>query len=152
MPLPNATRWNSWLKFAFYVSDYLEYILGFYLEEKQYEKNDSVETINNIFENSNNNGLVEIYLVFLKSYGSEFINHLDFFQKESDPIFPLIEGRIEQLELFLNNGLTNTNYRKPVIDIIQKFNMDPLVFNEVFQTSFEIAKQKFDNHFLYHPS
>lgn len=107
MPLPNATRWNFWLKFAYYVSDYLEYIRGFYLEEKQYEKNKSVETINNIFENSNNNSLVEIYLIFLKSYGFEFTNQLDFFQKESKPVFPLIEGRIEQLELFLSNNITN---------------------------------------------
>ncbi|CAG8704205.1 17216_t:CDS:1, partial [Cetraspora pellucida] len=45
MPLPNATRWNSWLEMAFYIHDYLEYVRGFYIEEKGIEASKPINSI-----------------------------------------------------------------------------------------------------------
>lgn len=104
MPLPVATRWCSWFEMAFYVYKYLDYIRRFYEEEQQVETSEVVNNIVAIFTSSNENRLVEVYLAFIYQYAPQFISAIKFFQKESDPVFPFIEERIVQLEVFLNNG------------------------------------------------
>ena len=57
MPLPNATRWNSWFKMAFYVYEYIDYIRGFYKEEQDKESSETIDNIVSIFSDKNANGL-----------------------------------------------------------------------------------------------
>ncbi|CAG8843581.1 21946_t:CDS:1, partial [Racocetra persica] len=110
MPLPNMTRWNSWLKMVIYVYDYLEYIKGFYLEEHKSESNETIKDIISVFNDRNENELIEIYLAFIRFYSCQFMLDTDFFQKEREPIFSLIELRIQQLKVFLMDGMTATHF------------------------------------------
>lgn len=152
MPLPNATRWNSWFKMAFYVSDYLDYIRGFYHEEQELETSEAIDNIMSIFSNNNTNGLVELYLIFIRYHAPQFISHIEFFQKECDPVFPFIEGRIQQLENFLNNGRTATNFGHEIDTALTKLNSDFSLFQPIFQSTFQAAYTKFTIHFSNHPS
>ena len=78
-----------------------------------WEKNDSNETIENlvkIFNDTTNNGCVQIYLSFIKIYAQKFINDLNFFQQENLPLFPFVEGRLEQLGVYIDNGKSMENF------------------------------------------
>lgn len=116
MPLPNMTRWNSWFKIVIYIYDYLDYIRGFYREEKELNSNKTIENIVSVFNDNNENGLTEIYLAFIHYHSRQFILDTKFFQKEKEPYFPLIEAQIEQLEAFLTEGMTTTNFAVRIFD------------------------------------
>ena len=98
VPLPVATRWNSWFKMAFYVNDHYQLLRNFYLEEQKNDSNETIEKLVEIFNDSTKNGCIQIYLSFIKIHAQKFINDLNFFQQENLPLFPFIEGRLEQLD------------------------------------------------------
>lgn len=152
MPLPNATRWNSWFQMAIYVCDYLEFIRGFYCEEEKSKSNESIKNIMSIFNDRNMNGLVEIYLTFIRYHSRQFLLDTEFFQKERDPIFPLIEARIQQLDLYLGNGTTAVEFGNEVNEVLLKLNTNLSTFIPIFQAAYNSAYQKFCIHFLDHPS
>ena len=82
IPLPNATRWNSWFRMVFYAKDHIEYWISFFNEE--YEKDpshSSISIINNILQDTEKKALVTIYINFISCYAKEFVQDLDFFQQ-----------------------------------------------------------------------
>lgn len=152
MPLPNMTRWNSWFKIVIYIYDYLDYIRGFYREEKELNSNKTIENIVSVFNDNNENGLTEIYLAFIHYHSRQFILDTKFFQKEKEPYFPLIEAQIEQLEAFLTEGMTTTNFGNIINNILSKYNTELSTFTPVFQAAYNFAFQKFSAHFSNYPS
>jgi len=152
MPLPNATRWNSWFKMAFYVYEYLDYIRGFYKEEKEKETSEIIDNIVSIFSDNNTNGLIELYLAFIYSHAPKFISDTDFFQKECDPFFPFVEGRIQQLETYIFNGTISSDFGSIVNSTFDKFNSQSSVFESIFQAAYKAAYKKFLDHIPNHPS
>ena len=52
VPLPVATRWNSWFKMAFYVNDHYQLLRNFYLEEQKNDSNETIEKLVEIFNDS----------------------------------------------------------------------------------------------------
>ena len=79
VPLFIATQWNSWFEMAFYVNDHYQYLQDFYLKEQRNNSNETIENLVKIFNDTTNNGCVQIYLSFIKIYAQKFINDLNFF-------------------------------------------------------------------------
>ncbi|CAG8465297.1 654_t:CDS:2 [Diversispora eburnea] len=124
----------------------------FYSEEHELESNETIENIMSIFNDRNANGLTEIYLAFIHYHSRQFILDTDFFQKETEPIFPLIEARIQQLEIYLTYGTTATDFGNEINNVLSKYNTELSTFIPIFQSAFNAAYNKFSIHFSNHPS
>ena len=148
VPLSVATRWNSWFKMAFYVSDHYQHLRNFYLEEQKNDSNETIENLIKIFNNTTNNGCVQIYLFFIKIYAQKFINDLNFFQQENLPLFPYVEGRLEQLGIYINNGMSTEHFDESLISLIQNLNFAPESFYPIFKSAFDEAFKKFRDHIV----
>ncbi|RIB24871.1 hypothetical protein C2G38_2167463 [Gigaspora rosea] len=129
MPLPVTTHSNTWFRMTFYVCDYLEYIKEFYKDELKIEQTEAIKKIMDIFNNFEESG-----------------------RQENKPMIPFVENRIQQLEIYLQNGKSSTDFGNDVNSCITNFGSDPFTFNEVFQQAFAAAYSKFNDHFLQHPS
>src|SRR6266480_424115 len=102
IPLPNATRWNSWFKMVFYAKDHIYYWIPFYYEEYEKDKsNESVSAINEMLQDERKKGMIIIYLNFIAHFAQEFVQDLDFFQQQNKPVFSFVEGCLEQLTSYL---------------------------------------------------
>jgi hypothetical protein len=151
VPLSVATRWNSWFGMAFYVNDHYQYLRNFYLEEQKNDSNETIENLVKIFNDTTNNCCVQIYLSFIKIYAQKFINDLNFFQQENLPLFPFVEGRLEQLGVYINNGMSMENFDQTLITLIQNLNFAPESFYPIFRSAYEEAFKKFRDHILNNP-
>jgi len=67
VPLPVATRWNSWFKMAFYINDHYQLLQNFYLEEQKNDSNEIIEKLAEIFNDTTKNGCIQIYLFFYQN-------------------------------------------------------------------------------------
>jgi len=76
---------------------------------------------------------------------------LNFFQQENLPLFPFIEGRLEQLNIYINNGITLENFGEPLTTFIQNLNFAPESFQTIFKSAYNVAFKKFREHILTHP-
>ena len=63
----------------------------------------------------------------IKIHAQKFINDLNFFQQENLSLFPFIEGRLEQLDAYINNEtlMTMENFGESLVTIIQNLNFAP---------------------------
>ena len=66
----------------------------------------------------------------IKIHAQKFINDLNFFQQENLSLFPFIEGRLEQLDAYINNEtlMTMENFGESLVTIIQNLNFAPESF------------------------
>ncbi|CAG8563219.1 17350_t:CDS:2, partial [Cetraspora pellucida] len=55
IPLPAATRWDTWFRMAFYVHNYLGYMQEFYNDELQIELSETIKKIVDVFNNPDEN-------------------------------------------------------------------------------------------------
>lgn len=152
IPLPNATHWNSWFKMAFYVEEYLQFIRDFYAQEHEENTSPAIEKIVAILNDQQEYGRVWINLAFIKNYGQQFVRDLDFFQTENVPVFPYIEGHIEQLESAINTGKSLTTLVQPVLEVFSKLNTEPDLFFSLFRSAYQAAYNKFSEHISNHPT
>lgn len=136
---------------AFYVSDHYQHLRNFYLEEQKNDSNETIENLVKVFNDMTNNGCIQIYLFFIKIYAQKFINDLNFFQKENLPLFPFIEGRLEQLGAYINNGILMENLDESLIAFIQNLNFAPDSFRPIFKSAYDAASKKYSEHILNHP-
>ena len=153
IPLPNATRWNSWFKMVFYAKDHINYWISFYYEEYEKDKsNESVSAINEMLQDERKKGMIIIYLNFIAHFAQEFVQDLDFFQQQNKPVFPFVEGRLEQLTSYLEGNCIARNFGSELhLLIIQhRFNSDD--FYAIFRTAFNLAYKKFEAHIPQHPA
>ena len=151
VPLFVTTRWNSWFQMACYVSENYQHLQNFYLEEQKDDSNDTIEDLVKVFNDPFNNRCVQIYLFFIKIYAQKFMDDLDFFQQENLPLFPFIEGRLENLNSYINNGILLENFGEPLTTFIQNLNFVPESFQIIFQSAYNAAFKKFKKHVLNHP-
>jgi hypothetical protein len=153
IPLFNTTRWNTWFRMAFYVYQNLDYIRGFYNEEKNKENaTPTIEKINSAFTDQQSNGRIEIYLAFIQDNAQQFVADLDFFQQENKPMFPFIEQRLQQLEARIIMGKTLNNFGPTIDTILQRLNSPLSSFCPVFQQAYHAAYKKLEDHILQHPA
>jgi len=100
---------------AFYVNDHYRYLRNFYLEEQKNDSNETIENLIKVFSDTTNNGCIQIYLSFIKIYAQKFIKDLNFFQQENLPLFPFVEGQLEQLGVYIDNGMSMENFDQTLI-------------------------------------
>ncbi|CAG8771195.1 7243_t:CDS:1, partial [Cetraspora pellucida] len=77
---------------------------------------------------------------------------LDFFQKECDPLFPFIKNCIQQLETYIYNGMTSSDFGPNVNFILERFNTTTPTFESVFQAAYNAAHTKFLKYLSNHPA
>lgn len=95
IPLPNATRWNSWFRMIIYAKDYIEYWPSFFESELQNNAgNAKLVKIHNTLQNEQERGVIVIFIHFISIFSKEFVDTLDFFQQKNMPVFPFIESRL----------------------------------------------------------
>ena len=104
-----------------------------------------------IFNDTTNNDCVQIYLFFIKLHAQKFIDDLNFFQQENLPLFSFIEGRLKQLNVYINNGITLENFGESLTTFIQNLNFAPKSFQTIFKSAYNVAFKKFREHILTHP-
>ena len=111
IPLPTTTRWNSWFKMVFYAKDHIDYWLSFYQEEYERDKNhESISIINETLQNKKERGIIIIFINFITCFAQEFVQDLDFFQQQNKPVFPFVEGRLEQLTSYMEGNCKAQNF------------------------------------------
>ena len=121
------------------------------MEEQRNDSNEMIENLVKIFNDTTNNGCVQIYLSFIKIYAQKFINDLNFFQQENLPLFPFVEGRLEQLGVYIDNGMSMENFDQTLIALIQNLNFAPESFYLIFRSTYKEAFKKFKDHILNNP-
>ena len=82
---------------AFYIDKHLDYICMFYQQEKIKNSSITISEIASTLRNNQLNGLIKIYIWFIKIYTQTLDFTFDFFQTETKPIFSLTETRLYQL-------------------------------------------------------
>ena len=153
IPLPNATRWNSWFKMVFYAKDHINYWPSFYYEEYERDKNnESISTINEILQNEQKKGIVTIYINFISCFAQEFVQDLDFFQQQNKPVFPFVEGRLEQITSYLEGNRMAQNFGPDLYSLITQLQFNPEDFYTIFRSAFNAAYKKFEMHIPQHPA
>ncbi|PKY50584.1 hypothetical protein RhiirA4_467145 [Rhizophagus irregularis] len=74
-----------------------------YEEESQ---NKTVKTIYTTLQNLRDTGIITIYIYFISIFAKEFVQDLDFFQQQNKPVFPFVEGQLQQLTVFIESNIT----------------------------------------------
>ncbi|RHZ85238.1 hypothetical protein Glove_69g55 [Diversispora epigaea] len=153
IPLPNATRWNSWFRMVFYTKDHIEYWPSFYYEEYERDRShNSISTINEILQNTEKKAFIIIYINFIACYAREFVQDLDFFQQQNKPVFPFVEGRLEQLTSYLEGNRAAEYFGSDLQSLITQYNYNPNDFYIIFRAAFDSAYNKFKVHIPQHPA
>ena len=90
---------------VFYAKDHIDYWPSFYYQEHENDKNnESVLAVNKILQDEQKRGTITIYINFIAHFAQEFVQDLDFFQQQNKPVFPFVEGRLEQLTSYLEGN------------------------------------------------
>lgn len=153
IPLPNKTRWNSWFKMVFYTKDHIEYLNSFFCGEYERDSShDLIAQINEILQDYRKKNMIIIYLNFISIYAQEFIYDLDFFQQQNKPIFPFIEGRLEQLSSFIEGNIIAQNFGVDLDNLIAQLHFNLENFYNIFRSAFVVAYNKYAAHIPQHPA
>ena len=153
IPLPNQTRWNSWFRMVFYAKDHIQYWANFFRHEYEEEsQNETIKTIHTILQNLQDVGVITIYIYFISIYAKEFVQDLDFFQKQNKPVFPFVEGRLQQLTAFIESNTTAPYFGPEIENIIRQHLFNPDDFYPIFRQAFQVAYNKFSAHIPNHPA
>src|SRR5688572_309432 len=153
IPLYNKTRWNSWFRMVTYAKDHIIYWPSFFKEEFDNDKkHNTLAAINSCLQNVQELGLITIYLNFISSYATEFIQDLDFFQQLKKPVFPLVELRLQHLTAYIEMYRNSSDFGPTLENLIiqLRFNSDELY--AIFRMAFEVAYSKFAMHIPNHPA
>lgn len=138
---------------VFYAKNHIDYWPSFYLEE--YEKDTkhlSISVINEILQDEQKRKIITIYINFISCYAQEFVQDLDFFQQQNKPVFPFIEGRLEQLTSYLEGNLIAQDFGLDLYSLIIQFNFNPEDIYNIFRSAFIVAYNKFATHIPQHPA
>jgi hypothetical protein len=66
-PLPVKTRWCSWFRFVFWLSDYIPYIIAFFIEEEKLDDGSkAIRDLGRTFRDQNSVFNFEIMVLFIK--------------------------------------------------------------------------------------
>lgn len=153
IPLPNATRWNSWFKMVFYAKDYIKYWPSFYYEEYEKDKNhEAISKIHEMLQNEQTKGIITICINFIACYAQEFVQDLNFFQQQNKPVFPFVEGRLEQLTSYMEGNRIAQHFGSDMHDLITQYLFNPDDFYNIFRSAFNLAYNKFTAHIPQHPA
>jgi len=152
IPLPNLTRWNSWFRMVFYAKDHIQYWADFFRREYEESPNETVKTIHTTLQNLQDIGIITIYIYFISIYAKEFVQDLDFFQQQNKPVFPFVEGRLQQLTAFIKSNITAPYFGSEIENIISQHFFNPDDFYSIFRQAFQIAYNKFSAHIPNHPA
>ncbi|RIA89645.1 hypothetical protein C1645_824518 [Glomus cerebriforme] len=90
--------------------------------------------------------LRNFYLEEQKNDSNDVIENM----QENLPLFPFIEGRLEQLDAYINNGIMMKNFDGSLITLIQNLNFSPESFHSIFKSAFDVAVTKYRDHILNH--
>ena len=75
-------------------------------------------------------------------YAKEFVQDLGFFQ-QNRPIFPLVEGRLQQLTAYIETNLTAYYFGPEIENQTLRRSYDPNGFYQIFRDAFLAAYKKF---------
>ncbi|RHZ86518.1 hypothetical protein Glove_50g130 [Diversispora epigaea] len=104
------------------------------LEYKKDSSHSSISIINNILQDTEKKALVTIYINFISCYAKEFVQDLDFFQRQNKPIFPFVEGRLEQLTSYLEGNCNAEYFGLDLQSLITQYQFNPKNIYIIFHT------------------
>ncbi len=153
IPLYNKTRWNSWFRMVSYTKEHIVYWPSFFKEELNNDKKHrTLEAIDSCLQNSQELGLITIYVNFISSYAKEFVQDLDFFQQLKKPVFPFVELRLQQLTAYIETYRNSEDFGPFLKDLITQLRFNTDEFYLIFRAAFEVAYEKFAAHIPNHPA
>jgi len=77
---------------------------------------------------------------------------LDFFQQQNKPVFPFIEGRLEQLTSYLEGNIITQDFGPDIHSLILQFQFNSEDVYAIFRSAFNVAYNKFVAHIPQHPA
>src|SRR4051794_28311056 len=137
---------------VFYAKDHIQYWADFFRREYEESPNETVKTIHTTLQNLQDIGIITIYIYFISIYAKEFVQDLDSFQKQNKPIFPFVEGRLQQLTAFIKSNITAPYFGSEIENIIRQHLFNPDDFYPIFRQAFQVAYNKFSMHIPNHPA
>ncbi|RGB26376.1 hypothetical protein C1646_770492 [Rhizophagus diaphanus] len=132
--LPILHSYNIFLNIScLFLSNSAAYMKKCYHEvlKREYEEesqNETVKTIYTTLQNLRDTGIITIYIYFISIFTKEFVQDLDFFQQQNKPVFPFVEGQLQQLTAFIESNITASYF------------------------VFQVAHDKFSAHIPNHPA
>ncbi|GBC01873.1 hypothetical protein RclHR1_04360018 [Rhizophagus clarus] len=151
--LPNQTRWNSWFQIVFYAKVHIQHWANFFRREYEEKlQNEMIKTIHTTLQNLRDVGVITIYIYFISIYAKEFVQDLDFFQQQNKPVFPFVEGRLQQLTAFIKSNTTALYFGPEIKNIIRQHLFNPDDFYPIFRQAFQVAYNKFSAYIPNHPA
>jgi len=82
IPLPNATRWNSWFKMVLYTKEYINYWPHFFESKLQENSNNTLLEIHNTLQNEHERGIITIYVYLISTFSQNLFKLLIFSNKK----------------------------------------------------------------------
>ena len=150
IPLPVATRWNSWFD---YTRRHLQYWSSFFQDElAKDQSNDTLKKITNNLFNPYEFGVISIYIHFISVHARQFIQDTNFFQQQNKPVFSFIERCLYHLNAFLQSNCDSSDFGSEIDLTIISHNFNPSDFYPIFCAAFEAALNKFNAHIPSHPA
>ena len=93
-------------------------IIGYHEEHERDKNNESISTINETLQNEITKGIIIIFINFIACFAQEFVQDLDFFQQQNKPVFPFVEGCLEQLTSYIEGNRIAQNFGPDLEDLI----------------------------------
>ena len=136
-----------------YTKTHLIYWNSFFRDELANDpSNTTLKTISNILSDPCDFAFISIFTHFISIYAKQFIQDTDFFQIQNKPIFPFIEGCLNQLFAFLESNCNSQNFSVELDNTIILNHFNPSEFYPIFRSAFEVARSKFNNNIPSHPA
>src|SRR5215213_2347908 len=96
---------------VFYTKEHFQYWLNFYrIKHKSDPRHETISKIYSILQNSQQLGIITIYINFILIYAKAFVQDLDFFQQQKKPVFPFVETQFENLTAYLESNQIATHF------------------------------------------
>ena len=152
IPLPVKTRWNTWFEMVFYANEHIQYWMDFFNDELSLEpQHETLKSITSLLNSQTKYRLIKIYISFITIFAKQFVQDLDFFQTQNNPIFPYVESRLANLTAYIQNNRTADFFGGELEDLINSLGFGPNDFYPIFRNAFEVAYNKFSIHIPQHP-
>ena len=138
---------------VFYAKDHIQYWADFFKHEYEQElQNETIKTIHTTLQDPQDIGIITIYIHFISIYAKEIVQDLDFFQQQNKPVFPFVEGRLQQLTAFIESNINASYFGSEIENIIQHYSFNPDHIYPIFHYAFQVAHDKFSAHIPNHPA
>ncbi|GBB93734.1 hypothetical protein RclHR1_22210003 [Rhizophagus clarus] len=112
-PLPVKTRWCSWFRFVFWLSNYIPYIVSFFIEEERLDNSSkAICDLGRTFQDFQLVFNFEIMVLFIKCNANRFVSDLEFFKIRNKPLAAFVANRVNQTQATLEYGANDPHFHQ----------------------------------------